>query len=164
MTNKRCSLNRFTFAVVAQMARALDCRSRRCRFKSDPQRHLRSFWIRWAKRSCHLAFNQVIASSNLVRITIFPLGVAQSGQSTRFGTGKSSVRIGPPRPNSVVMAWLKSDRLSADRHRFDLKCPHLITILETRKAGVLIRFEPGDVLTDVGVRPSQSPPDVQWWA
>ena len=118
MTNKRCSLNRFTFAVVAQMARALDCRSRRCRFKSDPQRHLRSFWIRWAKRSCHLAFNQVIASSNLVRITIFPLGVAQSGQSTRFGTGKSSVRIGPPRPNSSGLAWLISDQLSADRHRF----------------------------------------------
>ena len=33
----------------------------------------------------------------------FPLGVAQSGQSTRFGTGKSSVRIGPPRPNSAGM-------------------------------------------------------------
>lgn len=30
--------------------------------------------------------------------------------------------------------------------------------METRKAGVLIRFEPGDVLTGVGVRSSQSPP------
>lgn len=29
---------------------------------------------------------------------------------------------------------------------------------ETRKAGVLIRFEPGDVLTGVGVRSPQSPP------
>ena len=73
MIKKRCSLNRFTFAAVAQTARALDGRSRRCRFKSDSQRHLPSFWIRWAKRSCHLAFNQDIASSNLVRITIlFP--------------------------------------------------------------------------------------------
>ena len=30
--------------------------------------------------------------------------------------------------------------------------------METRKAGVLIRFEPGDVLTGVGVRSPQSPP------
>ena len=30
--------------------------------------------------------------------------------------------------------------------------------METRKVGVLIRFEPGDVLTDVGVRSPQSPP------
>ena len=29
---------------------------------------------------------------------------------------------------------------------------------ETRKVGVLIRFEPGDVLMDVGVRSPQSPP------
>ena len=129
MIKKRCSLNRFTFAAVAQTARALDCRSRRCRFKSDSQRHLPSFWIRWAKRSCHLAFNQDIASSNLVRITILPLGVAQSGQSTRFGTGKSSVRIGPPRPNNAGIAWLKSDRLPPDRHRFDFKCLHPIIIL-----------------------------------
>ena len=30
--------------------------------------------------------------------------------------------------------------------------------METRKVGVLIRFEPGDVLTGVGVRSPQSPP------
>jgi hypothetical protein len=30
--------------------------------------------------------------------------------------------------------------------------------LETRKVGVLIRFEPGDVLKGVGVRSPQSPP------
>lgn len=34
----------------------------------------------------------------------------------------------------------------------------LVFQTETRKAGVLIRFEPGDALTGVGVRSSQSPP------
>ncbi len=38
--------------------------------------------------------------------------------------------------------------------RVRLPAPHM----ETRKAGVLIRFEPGDVLTGVGVRSPQSPP------
>ena len=53
------------------------------------------------------------------------LEVAQPGQSPRLGTEMPLVRIQPSRPNSK----------------------------ETRKVGVLIRFEPGDVLTDVGVQP-----------
>ena len=58
------------------------------------------------------------------------LEVAQPGQSPRLGTEMPLVRIQPSRPNT----------------------------LETRKVGVLIRFEPGDVYTDVGVRSPQSPP------
>ena len=49
----------------------------------------------------------------------FPLGVAQSGQSTRFGTGKSSVRIGPPRPNSAGMTGVMGSESSA-RVKFTL--------------------------------------------
>lgn len=60
----------------------------------------------------------------------FFLEVAQPGQSPRLGTEMPLVRIQPSRPNPK----------------------------ETRKAGVLIRFEPGDVLTGVGVRSPQSPP------
>jgi len=58
------------------------------------------------------------------------LEVAQPGQSSRLGTEMPLVRIQPSRP-------LRK---------------------ETRKVGVLIRFEPGDVLTGVGVRSPQSPP------
>ena len=66
-----------------------------------------------------LIVDQEDVGSSPIRIATLR-GVAQPGQSSRFGTEMPLVQIQPSRPT-----------------------------MEGRKAGVLTRFEPGDVRTDV---------------
>ena len=133
------------------IAIALDCRSRRCGFNSHASRQnmIRSAngqAARFSPSKCEFkprpdyqrpvaqleertSDTREVECSNHSWSTNF-LGVAQLGQSLRFGTGLLQVQILLPRP-----------------------------IMEMRKAGVLIRFEPGEGLRAVRVRSSPSLPN-----